>query len=241
MLCALPDEILIFFCKKGVFANYLSIKKPQFSYTHITPESLANKRHASNETIPLKQCMKQHVIVFVSHGDITMQEYLCDCTSCLQFKFSECYYHSSTNDAMISATMNEYESDEEEQDDDNYIDRSQQMFDFVEVPSYISLITGNTIKPLYFVKVTEKGIAEENLTDPYDHFLCEGECYFKGQYLKLTRSRNLNNKQFQTLPTNVIISTDEIYDTYVDIDDNMQLFLCYTLIFCDKKYNYIFK
>ena len=67
------------------------------------------------------------------------------------------------------------------------------------------------------MKVTEKGIAEENLTDPYDHFLCEGEC------LKLTRSRNLNNKQFQTLPTNVIISPDEIYDTYVNIDDNMQL------------------
>ena len=137
--------------------NYLSIKKPQFSYTHITPECLANKRHASNETIPLKQCMKQHMIIFVSHGDITMQEYLCDCTLCLQFMFSECYYHSSTNDAMISATMNEYESNEEEQDDDNYIDRSQQMFDFVEVPSYISLITGNTIQPLYFVKVTEKG------------------------------------------------------------------------------------
>ena len=96
--------------------------------------------------------------------------------------------------------------DEEEQADDDDVDRSQQIFDFVDVPSYtISLITGSTIEPLYFVKVTEKGIAEENLSDPYDHFICEGEYYFKGQYLKLTRSRNLNYKQFQVLLTSVVI------------------------------------
>ena len=79
------------------------------------------------------------------------------------------------------------------------------------------------MEPLYFVKLIEKGVAEENMSDPYNHFVFKGEHYFKGQYLKLTRSRNLNFKQFQLLPTYIIISPEEIYDTYIDINDDIQL------------------
>ena len=60
--------------------------------------------------------------------------------------------------------------------------------------------------------------------DPYNHFIGKGEWYFKGRYLKQTRSRKLNFKQFEVLHTDIIISPDEIFDTYVDInDDSMQI------------------
>ena len=43
----------------------------------------------------------------------------------------------------------------------------------------------------------------EDIENPYDHFFYADELYFKGNYLKLTRSRNLNHKKFQILPTSV--------------------------------------
>ena len=88
------------------------------------------------------------------------------------------------------------------------------------MPSYVSFITGNIVEPLYFIKVAEKGIAEEDISDPYNHFIGKGERYFKGQYLKQIRSRKLHYKQFEVLPTNIVISPDEIYDTHVDIHND---------------------
>ena len=148
------------------------------------------------------------MIVFVPYGEIIYKEYLCDCTSCLQLKFSDCFYIQVSPDYDCdTSTVNELESEDGQSNGgDENIDRNQQVFDFVEVPSYVSLITGNIVEPLYFVKITEKGIAEIDMYDPYNHFIGKGEWYFKGQYLKQTRSRKLNFKQFEVLHTDIIIS-----------------------------------
>ena len=42
-------------------------------------------------------------------------------------------------------------------------------------------------------------------------------------YLKLVRSRNPKIKQFSTLPTRIVIAPDEIYDTYVGFNDDLEL------------------
>ena len=164
------------------------------------------------------------MIVFIPYGEIIYKEYLCDCTSCLQLKFSDCFYIQVSPDCDTS-TVNELESEYGQSNGgDEIIDRNQQVFGFVEVPSYVSLITGNIVEPLYSVKITEKGIAEKDMYDPYNHFIGKGEWYFKGQYLKQTRSRKLNFKRFEVLHTDIMISPDEIFDTYVDInDDSMQI------------------
>ena len=101
------------------------------------------------------------------------------------------------------------------------------MYDFVDVPSFVSLITGNIVEPLFFVKINEKSIAEEKLEDSFNHVIEKGERYFKGHYLTLTRSRNLKFKQFQPNLYYVLISPDEIYDTYIDINNNFQLNVAY--------------
>ena len=67
---------------------------------------------------------------------------------------------------------------------------------------FVSLFTGNPAEPLFFVKVTE--MRTKN-------------------YLKLTRSRSLNNKKFQILPACVLLPLDDAYDTYVEIDNDLQL------------------
>ena len=70
--------------------------------------------------------------------------------------------------------------------------------------------------------VNHEGIATENLSDPYNHFIGTGERYFKGCYLKIARSKNISFKQFQILPT-AIVNPDEIDDTYVSINESLQL------------------
>ena len=54
-------------------------------------------------------------------------------------------------------------------------------------------------------------------------FFYAGELYFMGNYLKPTRSRNINHKKFQILRTSILFPPDEIYDTYLEIDDDLQL------------------
>ena len=102
--------------------------------------------------------MKQHMIVFIPYGEIIYKEYLCDWTSCLQLKFSDCFYIQVSPDYDCdTSTVNELESEDGQSNRcDENIDRNQQVFDLVEVPSYVSLITGNIVEPLYFVKITEK-------------------------------------------------------------------------------------
>ena len=47
--------------------------------------------------------------------------------------------------------------------------------------------------------------------------------YFNGNYLKPFRSRNIFFKKFVVLPMSVIITPEEVYDTYVEIGKNMLL------------------
>ena len=92
--------------------------------------------------------------------------------------------------------------------------------DFIEVPSFVSLFSGSQNEPLYFVRVTEKGTAEKDLTDPYGHFIGTGEKFLKGYYLKQCRSKQIS-KKFQILSTPIVFVPDEVFDTYVDITDDL--------------------
>ena len=138
----------VFFNTSEEIANYLSIKNPQFSYTTI--KSYKSGKRTPN-SIELANCMKQHRIVFIPYGEIICKEYLCDCTSCLQLKFSDCFDSQVSSDHEDdSSTVNEFESDEDENnEEDEDIDHNQQIFDFVEVPSYVSLVSQVTLSSLY--------------------------------------------------------------------------------------------
>ena len=133
-----------------------------------------------------------------------------------QLKFDECLQASDETD---QEQTNKY--DDEEYDDDVY--QNHQIYDFVEIPSFVSLFTGNVNEPLYFVKLVEKGVATEDFKDAYGHVIRTGELYFKGNYLKIIRSRSLNHKQFKVIPTNVAFEPDEVYGTDVNIDENLQV------------------
>ena len=100
--------------------------------------------------------MKQHL--FTPTDDIFLKEYLCSCSSCLQFIFKE----SLQNDVSLADDVESYD---ESDDEDDGIDRTEQIFNFVDVPSFISLFSGSPNEPLYFVKIVKKGAGSEDITD----------------------------------------------------------------------------
>ena len=110
-----------------------------------------------------------------------------------------------------------------EEEIDEKIDQSQQIFEFITVPSFVCLCPGTTIEPLYFVQITGNSVAGDDISDPYGHFIAKGEKYFQGLYLKLVRSRNPKIKRFSTLPTRTVVAPDEIYGTCVDFNDDLEL------------------
>ena len=61
------------------------------------------------------------------------------------------------------------------------------------------------------------------LTGTWGHLVLLELRYFNGNYLKPFRSRNISFKKFDVLPMSVIITPEEVYDTYVEIHKNMLL------------------
>ena len=130
--------------------------------------------------------MKEHVIILKSRKNVFCKEYLSDCTFCLQFDFEDCSNENAVDSGEDDADLEEF---------DKEIDQTEQIFDFVIDPSIVSLFSGSTTEPLYFVQITRKGVGEENISDPYEHCL-QSMPYFQELCLKAVRSRNSSAKKF---------------------------------------------
>lgn len=207
----------VFFNRSVDIVDYLTNKNPHFSYTNVPTAEVTAERCNENIPMEIKNCMKQHMMVFEAGKKVVLKEYLCDCGPCLRFEFEHCEKDEQQVDS-------DEVLDEEYFDDEDFEEnRDEQIFDFVEIPSFVSLFTGVHAEPLYFLKVTDKGIANAKLSDAYGHIILPGTRYFKGNYLKSVRSKNISFKQFEILPTLIVLTPEEIYDTYVDINEKMQL------------------
>ena len=193
--------------------GYLASKNPQYYYQTVPVESLVLVRQKDGSPIEIPGCMKQHLIVFKPKQTIFCKEYLRDCASCLQFDFENC---NDADDIDNEGTGCEDENEEE-------IDQTEHIFEFITFPSFVFLYSRSSIEPLYFVQVRGLGVAEEDMSDPYGHFVQKGERYFQGLYLKLVRSRNAKVKRFSTLPTKIILTPHEIYDSCVDFNEHLEL------------------
>ena len=84
-------------------------------------------------------------------------------------------------------------------------------FEFVSMPSYVSLLSCNASDPVYFVLVEKKGQATEKLQDRYGHVILLGELYLEDRYLHKSRSRHPNKKKFKVLDHTVYISSGETF------------------------------
>ena len=207
----------VFFNKSKEVIDYLEMKCPHFSYTHLPSDDVVKWRIENNESMILKDCIKQHLMVFTKNEPVLCKEYLCLCSLCLEFNFKECSGDEVPRYSELSCL--DYYGDDEE----DVVDKTEQILDFIEVPSFVSFFSGSQNEPLYFGQVTEKVSAEKDLTDPYCHFIGTGEKFLKGYYLKQCRWKQISKKKFQILSTPIAFAPDEVFDTYVDITDDLYL------------------
>ena len=70
----------------------------------------------------------------------------------------------------IAKIHNSFENGSSLQDDEND-EEAAHVFEFIEIPSYIALISHNSTEPVYFLKVEAKGIGEKIMTNTYGHML----------------------------------------------------------------------
>ena len=60
----------------------------------------------------------------------------------------------------------------------------------------MAVISCNSSEPIYFIKMIEKNVAKENLTDQFEQETFPGECYLKGFYFQKSSSKTLTLKSF---------------------------------------------
>ena len=73
-------------------------------------------------------------------------------------------------------------------------DCGQYVFEFVSIPSFVAAVSYNSCEPVYIIKVTEKDLAKDELKNHFGLVIYPGELYLKGNYLKLTRLKNIARK-----------------------------------------------
>ena len=135
-------------------------------------------------------------MVFESEKLTLSKEYLCSYKTCIQFNFQNC----SNVEEEISDDLDDLDVLDDENAEGN---RKQQVFEFVEAPSFVTMLTCSQAEPLYFVQMTEKGVAESRLLDIHGHVILAGEKNFKGHYLKIGRSRSISMKQLAVLQSDI--------------------------------------
>ena len=132
-----------------------------------------------------------------------MNQYLCNCESCLNLEFSSCKKPVASASEIDENFLEECMVDEDG-------DRQSRIYEFVSTPSYVSLLLCNASDPVYFVLMEKKGQATEKLQNPYGHVILPGEFYLEGRYLHLSRSHHPSKKKFSILEHTVYISPGDI-------------------------------
>ena len=57
----------------------------------------------------------------------------------------------------------------------------------------------------------------------YGHRISKGELYLRGNYLKVVRSKNVRWKKFEILNYEVLILPDEVFETFVEVTDDLTI------------------
>ena len=163
-----------------------------------------------------------------------MREYLCSCSNCLTLKFGNPESLITANLDETVADLNQCENESSNSEDEfaleeDFEDRNNQnVFDFISLPSYMALITGNMLQPVYILNIFEKGKTSTKMYDKYGHVILPDKLHLKGNYLFKTRCKNINKRKFRILDGPVVVAPEEIFDHFIDVkkDLTMEADLC---------------
>ena len=64
------------------------------------------------------------------------------------------------------------------------------------------------------------------MSDMYGHRISKGELYFRGNYRKVVRSKNILRNKSEILNYEVQILPDEVLGTFVEVADDLTMSSC---------------
>ena len=91
------------------------------------------------------------------HGKAFVEYFLSDCGDCLDFRFDDCCRKQTSQEQSL---LNEPEV-QAVISDDCYLDgydeeRGQHVYEFIIIPSFVAVVSYNSCKPVYIIKINEK-------------------------------------------------------------------------------------
>ena len=205
------------------FCEYLDMRKdPRMNYGVIDQAAVDRKRMEKARKIV--GCMVKHLFDYKPGvSEIYATEFLCDCDSCLDFRFEVCFRKETPlEESMLNKSETSNVTTDDCYLDDCNEDRGQHVFEFVSIPSFVAVVSYNSCEPVYIIKVTEKDLAKDELKDRFGHVTYLGDLYLKGNYLKLTTSKNIARKKFTLVPGDLICKPDEVFD-FVDVEEDLSM------------------
>ena len=114
--------------------RYLRFKNDErMVYSNIDPK-FVDKRRSEKKEIKIKGCMLGHLFVYEPNSTkMLMNEYLCDCESCLNLEFSLCKKPVASVGEIGDDFLEECMVDEDD-------GRQSRIYEFLSTPSYVSLL-----------------------------------------------------------------------------------------------------
>ena len=112
-------------------------------YYLVDAESV-NPFRQCKDVIAVNGCMVGHLLIYEQNSkNILIREYRCDCKNCLLLEFQNCFNisESESND-NVECEENAWFGDDES-NENNY----SQVFEFLDVPSFVAVISCSSIKP----------------------------------------------------------------------------------------------
>ena len=211
----------VWFSNSVEICEYLKFRgDKRMYYSTVDPVTVDKNRQDRQEHV-IDHCMINHLFDYKPHcNEVLIKEYLCDCELCLRFEFDQCLRLEEDIDQEETVCPPQVANEDCELDEVNH---DSQIYEFVDVASYIALASYSTNEPIYIIQVSEKGEATEKLTDRYGHVIMPGEKYFKGKYLQQTRSRVMNIKQFKLIEHVVYCLPEEVFEAFLEIESNLSM------------------
>ena len=120
---------------------------------------------------------------------------------CLSLSFDKCENTKNLNDNNILEEISSVNNDSDWFCDSDETVNKSYILEFVDVPSFVAVLSNNLNKPVHFIKVEEKGISDCELRDRFGHVVLVGEPISKGIIYRrfvLETSRNFNLNYFRT-------------------------------------------
>ena len=236
-----------FFANSTSMVEYLQRRmeeKPNMHYIEVDDENLAEQRALKDE-LPIPGSQKLHMIAFHPDGTIVTKDNLCNCDQCNAGKFHQCpienghIFQQGEHDDDDEDDINFLYGDEEDEHEveENELPK-ETYFDVVETGSFVAVYShgeDHTHELFSIVKVIERRVAMEDITDDHHHTIRKGESYFFGFYLeKLHEQPKRRTISYKLLEDKeVFILPGQIFFPCVPFRNDLQLKLDDYQFLCD--------